>query len=187
MGVWLGGCICLLVMTQTAHAQQCHGSRQGGYERHRPEQTALYQTVSAYWQKFLERAEQAGGLPNFVKREIEAYLDCGLIEKGYVLLECPSCGLQRAVAFSCKKRGGICPSCMGRRMNDTAAHLVDRVLPLNTPVRQWVCSMPLDRTTQCTRFESYHPLPLASLVWPVVARYATAHNRRRLVHRVPAT
>jgi hypothetical protein len=27
-------------------------------------------------------------------------------------------------------------------MNDTAAHLVDRVLPVNTPVRQWVCSMP---------------------------------------------
>jgi hypothetical protein len=31
---------------------------------------------------------------------------------------------------------------MGRRMNDTAVHLVDRVLPLNTPIRQWVCSMP---------------------------------------------
>jgi len=50
------------------------------------------------------------------------------------LVSCPSCGFERAVAFSCKKRGGICPSCMGRRMNDTAIHLVDRVLPLDTPI-----------------------------------------------------
>ena len=27
------------------------------------------------------------------------------------------------------------------RMNDAAAHLVDRVLPL-TAIRQWVCTMP---------------------------------------------
>jgi hypothetical protein len=31
---------------------------------------------------------------------------------------------------------------MGRRMNDTAAHLVDQVLPFDTPIRQWVCSIP---------------------------------------------
>jgi hypothetical protein len=129
-------------MAQTAHAHHCRDSPQHGYQRHRPEQTDLYQTVAAYWHKFLERAEHEGGLPDFVKREFEAYLDCGIVERGYVRVECPSCGFERAVAFSCKKRGGICPSCMGRRMNDTAAHLVDQVLPLDTPVRQWVCSMP---------------------------------------------
>jgi len=32
-------------------------------------------------------------------------------------------------------------SCGGRRMADTAAHLVDRVLP-EVPVRQWVLSLP---------------------------------------------
>jgi len=42
--------------------------------------------------------------------------------------------------FSCKGRG-FCPSCGGRRMADTAAHLVDRVLP-EVPVRQWVLSLP---------------------------------------------
>jgi len=44
------------------------------------------------------------------------------------------------VAFSCKGRG-FCPSCGGRRMADTAAHLVDSVLPA-VPVRQWVLSLP---------------------------------------------
>ena len=32
------------------------------------------------------------------------------------------------VALSCKKRG-FCPSCLGRRMADTAVHLAERVLP----------------------------------------------------------
>ena len=128
-------------MQQTAHAHQCHRSPQGEYQRHQPELSTLYQTVSAYWTQFLERAQEQGGLPDFVKREVEAYLDCGILEKGHVIARCRSCGFERTVPFSCKKRG-FCPSCMGRRMNDTAAHLVDRVLPLDTPIRQWVCSMP---------------------------------------------
>jgi hypothetical protein len=44
------------------------------------------------------------------------------------------------VAFSCGGRG-FCPSGGGRRMNDTAAHLVDRVIS-DVPVRQWVRSLP---------------------------------------------
>ena len=39
--------------------------------------------------------------------------------------------------------GGVCPSCAGRRMSNTAAHLVDRVLPA-VPVRQWVLSLPFE-------------------------------------------
>jgi hypothetical protein len=48
--------------------------------------------------------------------------------------------LNRLVAFSCKRRG-VCPSCNGRHMAQTAAHLVDHVLP-PVPVRQWVISVP---------------------------------------------
>jgi hypothetical protein len=44
------------------------------------------------------------------------------------------------VAFSCKRRG-VCPSCNGRHMAQTAAHLVDHVIP-PVPVRQWVISLP---------------------------------------------
>ncbi|MCY2955412.1 MAG: hypothetical protein NT107_00055, partial [Planctomycetota bacterium] len=35
----------------------------------------------------------------------------------------------------------FCPSCGTRRMVDTAAWLVDRVIP-QVPVRQWVLSLP---------------------------------------------
>jgi hypothetical protein len=44
------------------------------------------------------------------------------------------------VAFSCKRRG-FCSSCGARRMADSAAHLVDEVLP-KRPIRQWVLSVP---------------------------------------------
>jgi Transposase zinc-binding domain len=45
------------------------------------------------------------------------------------------------VAFSCKGRG-FCPSCTGRRMNATAANLVERVLPPESGLRQWVLTFP---------------------------------------------
>ncbi len=44
------------------------------------------------------------------------------------------------VAFSCKRRG-FCPSCGARRMAESAALLVDEVLP-EQPMRQWVLSFP---------------------------------------------
>jgi hypothetical protein len=43
------------------------------------------------------------------------------------------------VAFSCK--GRVCPSCWARRSAETAADLVDRVLP-EAPYRQWVLTFP---------------------------------------------
>jgi hypothetical protein len=42
--------------------------------------------------------------------------------------------------ISCQRRG-FCPSCIGRRMADFAAHLVDRVAPA-VPMRQWVLTVP---------------------------------------------
>jgi hypothetical protein len=51
-----------------------------------------------------------------------------------------ACGLDRVLPYSCKRRG-FCPSCGGRPMADTAAHLVDLVFP-EVPVRQWVLSVP---------------------------------------------
>ena len=39
------------------------------------------------------------------------------------------------------KGRGVCPSCNGRHMAQTAAHLADHVIP-PVPVRQWVISVP---------------------------------------------
>ena len=39
-------------------------------------------------------------------------------------------------------RRGICPSCGALRIAETAAHLIDHVIP-RVPVRQWVLSLPI--------------------------------------------
>jgi hypothetical protein len=96
--------------------------------------------VQEHWPRFLEKAEEEGGLPRFVVRDFDEYLRCGLLEHGLVHLACGRCGHDIVCAFSCKRRG-FCPSCLGRRMSDIASRLVDEVLP-EVPIRQWVCSLP---------------------------------------------
>jgi hypothetical protein len=54
----------------------------------------------------------------------------------------PECREKKLVAFSCKGRG-FCPSCMGRRMAESAANLVDHVLP-RVPLRQFVFTVPFE-------------------------------------------
>jgi hypothetical protein len=110
------------------------------YERLWPEDSARYQTLQAHWGTFVERAQEQGGVPKFVLREVQEYLDCGILERGCALFACADCGFVRLLAFSCKRRG-FCPSRLGRRMSDVARHLVERVLP-QVPVRQWMCSLP---------------------------------------------
>lgn len=80
-------------------------------------------------------------VPRFVEREFQAYLECGILDFGFVRVRCDDCGHDRVVALVCKGRG-FCPSCGGRRMAETAANLVDRVIPM-VPVRQWVVSLPI--------------------------------------------
>jgi len=51
------------------------------YERHRPEQTALYRLVQQHAAAtFFKHAEAAAGadLPQFVKDEFESFLECGM-------------------------------------------------------------------------------------------------------------
>jgi Transposase zinc-binding domain len=90
--------------------------RTGSYERHRPETTTLYAVVRDNVET-LYAAVAAGfegaALPPFVRREVEGYLDCGLLCRGFARLKCESCTEQHLVAFACKGRG-ICPSCLGR-------------------------------------------------------------------------
>ena len=112
------------------------------YERHRPEQSELYRLVQDHAASFFAQVEQATGvgLPKFVKEEFGAFLECGILAHGFLRLRCADCTHDKLVAFSCKRRG-FCPSCGARRMAETAAHLVDQVIP-NVPVRQWVLRRP---------------------------------------------
>jgi len=102
----------------------------------------LFEVLDEHLATFLDASEAAGRpVPAWVRSELTDYLACGIVRHGFTLLRCLGCRTSRVVAFSCKGRA-FCPSCCGRRMNGTAAHLVDRVFP-DVPVRQWVLSLPL--------------------------------------------
>jgi len=109
--------------------------------RHRPEDTVPYAVVEEHAEAFFaQMGEQGASLPVFVHREFERYLRCGRLEEGFVRVVCTRCRHEHLLAFSCKCRG-FCPSCGARRMVESAAGLVDHVLP-HVPIRQWVLSFP---------------------------------------------
>jgi hypothetical protein len=113
----------------------------GARHPRRPETSILYTVVADQLETFLARQQQRERpLPGFVEYEFRSYLQCGVLEYGFLRLHCDRCRKDRLLAFSCKNRG-FCPSCGGRRMAGAAAHLVDRVIP-DVPVRQWVLSLP---------------------------------------------
>ncbi len=79
-------------------------------------------------------------IPRFIETTFREYLKCGVLCHGFCRVRCGHCGQDYLLGFSCKGRD-ICPSCATRRMVDTAAHMVDDVLP-RVQFRQWVVSFP---------------------------------------------
>jgi hypothetical protein len=111
------------------------------YEQRRPEKTPLHKIVSENlesWLGWRQAAERP--VPGYIEDELRGYLECGILCFGFVRALCTGCGQGFVVAFSCKGRG-VCPSCNGRHMAQTAAHLADYVIP-PVPARQWVFSVP---------------------------------------------
>jgi hypothetical protein len=104
----------------------------------------LYHVIAEHLETFLASLHddpEATGFPAYVAREFYDYLRCGILAHGFLRLGCDTCKQELLVPFSCKRRG-FCPSCAGRRMAQTAAHLVEQVLPW-VPTRQWVVSVPV--------------------------------------------
>src|SRR5437867_1915282 len=40
--------------------------------------------------------------PDLLKKEFRAFLDCGILARGFLRLHCQGCGQDRLLAFSCK-------------------------------------------------------------------------------------
>ena len=151
----------------------CTHTQARRYCRHEPEKHPLYQVLAQHLETFGERTRTGGHqLPGYVEQELRAYLRCGILAHGFVRLRCEDCGESRAVAFSCKRRGW-CPSCMGRRMADTAARLVEEVLP-QVPGRQFVRSLPFE-----IRYRVAWDGKLISALLAVFLRTVTAWYRRQ--------
>jgi len=147
----------------------------GEYVWRAPERCVLHQVLAGHLETFLARAAGDGtgaGLPRFVEHELRGYLRCGILAHGFARIFCFGCGKDALVAFSCKGRG-FCPSCGGRRMAESAAHLVDHVLP-EVPVRQWVLSFPWS-----VRYLLARSPRLCSAVRRVFLRAVFASYRRR--------
>ena len=108
------------------------GSHAGpAYARRRPEQTTLHRVFRENLATFYAAAEAGWDgtpLPRFVRHELDGFVGCGALNRGFAHLKCEGCSASRLVAFSCHGRG-FCPSCMGRRMASVTANLLDHVLP----------------------------------------------------------
>jgi hypothetical protein len=107
------------------------------YEPRDPSYTVLYKVVVDHLETFLASLDTdppAKGLSVYVQRKFYDYLQCGILVHGFLCLGCDTYKHERLLAFSCKRRG-FCPSCGGRQMPQTAAHLVERA---RVSRRQWV-------------------------------------------------
>jgi hypothetical protein len=83
------------------------------YRPRHPEESILYRVVAENLESFLMRQQDRGHVvPRFVEKELRAFLDCGVLARGFVRVHCDSCGMDRVVPYSCKCRG-FCPSCGG--------------------------------------------------------------------------
>jgi hypothetical protein len=116
------------------------------YRQGKPEETILYDVVRTHFESYIALRETDPDdepVPAHVKKVFREYLKCGLPQWGVALIDCTSdtCGHSFAVPFSCARRGGPCPRCGARNQAETAAHLVDHVLP-RVPMRHWTLSFP---------------------------------------------
>src|SRR5262245_11641588 len=109
-----------------------------------PSQMLLYQVVADHLETLLASLDadpDAQGFPAYGQCECYAYGQCGVLAHGVLRLGCDTCHRELLLACSCTRRG-FCPSCAGRRMAQTAPHLVEQVMPWG-PTRQWVVSVPV--------------------------------------------
>lgn len=146
---------------------------QGEHRQRRPEQTVLYQAVASHFRTFEAVADAQGKrIPKHVTQEFEAFLRCGILAHGFLRLRCEDCKKEKLLAFSCKKRG-FCSSCGGRRMAESAAHLVDEVFP-KAGIRQWVLSFPMP-----VRFILAKNPKIQASCLTIVHRAITAYIRKK--------
>ena len=115
------------------------------HQPRRPRASPLWQAVHHGWADFLTDYESRhrpthGPLDPAAVSVVQSFLRCGDLACGFTRLQCPDCGHEKLVAFTCKCRN-FCPSCHQRRAlstGDWIAHHVCR----EVPHRQFVFTMP---------------------------------------------
>jgi len=117
----------------------CPKQSQVVYRPRRPEKTVLFKVVKKHYKTWVNNLGKP--VPYHVDKVFKGYLECGILAKGFACAHCDSCNKDFILGFSCKGRG-LCPSCNTRAMVETAAHLVENLIPA-VPIRQFVISFPM--------------------------------------------
>ncbi len=102
------------------------------YRPRYPERTIFYQLVRDHFEQFAlvheERFEASDGpLRPVVRKVVNQFLDCGLLENGFARVRCPQCQAEFFCAFSCQVRG-FCGSCQQKRAVLFAVKLREEIL-----------------------------------------------------------
>jgi hypothetical protein len=154
------------------------GCRPAVYARRRPEQTVLYRLVQQHLETYLALACDGDGhaVPGYVERELQRYLECGILAYGFARARCPQLFTQGAATISwwpSPARGAASArlATPGLRRK-TAAHPVDHVFP-PLPVRQWVLSVP-----KRLRWHLEREPKAVTAVLHIFLRVVEAHLRR---------
>ncbi len=102
------------------------------YRPRDPDRTLFYQLVRDHFEQFVliheERFEASDGLLRpVVKKVVNQFLSCGLLENGFARVRCPRCQAEFFCAFSCQVRG-FCNSCQQKRAVLFAVKLREEIL-----------------------------------------------------------
>jgi hypothetical protein len=69
------------------------------YQPRRPEESILYGVVAENLESFLAQQQERGRVvPRFVEKGLRAFLDCGILSRGFLRVHCDACGKDRVVA-----------------------------------------------------------------------------------------
>ena len=115
------------------------------YQPRRPRASPLWQIVHHAWADFRVGYEHAhrkahGPLRGDAVAVVDQFYRCGDLAAGFTRLQCPDCGHEKLLAFTCKTRC-FCPSCHQRRVRRVGDWIAYTVC-FNLPHRQFVFTMP---------------------------------------------
>jgi hypothetical protein len=115
------------------------------YQPRSPRASPLWQIVHHGWDAFLAHYEKfhrktLGPLDHDAVATVQSFLRCGDLASGFTRLQCPDCGHERLLAFTCKGRH-FCPACHQRRTRTIGDWIATGVCH-EVPHRQFVFTIP---------------------------------------------
>ncbi|MBC7741502.1 MAG: hypothetical protein H7061_04855 [Bdellovibrionaceae bacterium] len=80
--------------------------KQYTYVRHKPEETILYKIIQNNWLTFQSQIENDSGysLPEFVVKEFDEHLRCGILAHGFLRAQCLSCKMNLSTSLPQQRR-----------------------------------------------------------------------------------